>query len=266
MRAIRHSPTPLAPWSGDGGHIPALDGVRALAILLVMGVHTDVFFRSQPTAGTRLVDAVMGFGWGGVDLFFVLSGFLITGILFDTRAAPGYYTSFYARRALRIFPLYYVALAVILLVLPILGAMWHHATPKLFEHQAWLWTYTTNIGIALHGRWELAATGQTVLFWSLAVEEQFYLVWPFLVAALSPRALTRLAGAMVVGALLLRLGLVFWGDHVVAVYVSTLTRMDALAMGALVALAARRAGCRRTGGSRCRCASPRLASSSGSPR
>ncbi len=96
--------------------IPALDGVRGVAILVVMVSHLRTVFRDQSCPA--LAQAVLFAGWTGVDLFFVLSGFLITGILFDAKGGAGYFRNFYARRTIRIFPLYYVALAVIFWVAP----------------------------------------------------------------------------------------------------------------------------------------------------
>jgi len=100
------------------GHLPALDGVRGLAILMVLLLH----FVGQTTATSRYeaaVNWVLSYGLLGVDLFFVLSGFLITGILYDARDQAGYFRRFYMRRALRIFPLYYGVLAVVFFVLPL---------------------------------------------------------------------------------------------------------------------------------------------------
>src|SRR5687768_15262003 len=100
----------------QAGFIPALDGLRGIAIIMVM-LHHFTYYR--PTAGTDgLIGSVLFFGWSGVDLFFVLSGFLITGILLDTRRSERYFTTFYARRTLRIFPLYYLVLFLALVVLP----------------------------------------------------------------------------------------------------------------------------------------------------
>lgn len=99
------------------GHFPVLDGVRGLAILLVL-LHNFNLGGPIDTALTKVVDAGMEIGWVGVQLFFVLSGFLITGILVDTKAAPNYYSSFYGRRVLRIFPLYYLVLIVYFVVVP----------------------------------------------------------------------------------------------------------------------------------------------------
>ncbi len=120
-------------------------------------------------------------GWMGVDLFFVLSGFLITGILLDTRELPGYFKNFYVRRALRIFPLYYTMLAVLFLLTPWLHLQWHTG------HIAYLF-YAGNIAYNLNP--DLAQVRPAVSFlhlWSLAVEEQFYLIWPLVVLMVSSR-------------------------------------------------------------------------------
>jgi peptidoglycan/LPS O-acetylase OafA/YrhL len=172
-------------------------------------------------------------GWAGVDLFFVLSGFLITGILLDARGATRYFRAFYARRVLRIFPLYYAYLAVLFLVVPRLF-------PSLDvkpETQGWLWTYLGNVLFAREGGFE--ASPLTGHFWSLAVEEQFYVVWPLLVWMLPSRRLAVVCLALVAGAFALRLGIHRTTFNATAAYVLTPARMDALALGALVALALR---------------------------
>jgi peptidoglycan/LPS O-acetylase OafA/YrhL len=234
-----------SPSAATDGHdrIPALDGLRGIAVLLVMVYHFSHgwwFFSASP------VDAayarVSGVGWVGVDLFFVLSGFLITGILHDSRERAGYFTSFYARRLLRIFPLYY---AFVLLVLPatawLLSADPGPAVAALRGKSGWYLGYAVNFLVALHGGWD-ASVLKTAHLWSLAVEEQFYLVWPPLVLLLSRRALIRTSGALVALALLIRVAMRLGGAGTVATYVLPFARMDALLMGALVALAVRELG------------------------
>src|SRR5687768_7437910 len=100
----------------QAGFIPALDGLRGIAIILVM-LHHQTYYR-PPSGIDALIGSVLFFGWSGVDLFFVLSGFLITGILLDSRGNERYFSTFYARRTLRIFPLYYLVLLLALVVLP----------------------------------------------------------------------------------------------------------------------------------------------------
>jgi peptidoglycan/LPS O-acetylase OafA/YrhL len=165
--------------SGDpenpGGfqHIPALDGIRGLAILLVLFFH---LFASNPETGSKLLDLLNQFRescYLGVNLFFVLSGFLITGILLDTRTRPHFFKTFYARRALRIFPLYYGVLVVLLLLTRPLHFIWSGWPFYYF-------TYTANLALWNVGPLNLHAFNINH-FWSLQVEEQFYLVWPFLV-------------------------------------------------------------------------------------
>jgi peptidoglycan/LPS O-acetylase OafA/YrhL len=103
------------------GFIPALDGLRGIAIILVLLHHLTTY---RPTRGVDMwIASVPLIGWAGVDLFFVLSGFLITGILIDARGGRRYFTSFYARRTLRIFPLYYLVLFLALVVLPNFAAL-----------------------------------------------------------------------------------------------------------------------------------------------
>src|SRR5579884_1024639 len=214
--------------------LPGLDALRGVAILVVM-LHHSVQIVPLP----RLQN-VAAAGWLGVDLFFVLSGFLITGILLDARDDRRYFRNFYMRRVLRIFPLYYGVLAANLLLVLTLP----HLHRFLHLH-AWLWTYTTNIKIAIANEYPFAI-GRMRLdhFWTLAVEEHFYLLWPLLVWALNRRALAVVCCLILVASPLLRWAISTPG-HMVAPYVLTPCRMDSLAAGALGAILARRVGMAR---------------------
>src|SRR5215469_18085954 len=144
---------------------------------MVMVLHF-VGLRTPYTLGQRVVVKAAGYGVLGVDLFFVLSGFLITGLLLDSKGEPHAYRNFYARRILRILPLYYGVLVVCFLPLPLVIRLppWFEAVR---DHQVWLWTFTSNVFIALHGSW--AALTYLSHFWSLAIEEHYYLLWPWIV-------------------------------------------------------------------------------------
>jgi peptidoglycan/LPS O-acetylase OafA/YrhL len=219
------------------GHMPALDGVRGLAIILVMVSHLRGVLDPH-TYLERVLSKTMESGWIGVDLFFVLSGFLITGILLDTKSSRGYFSSFYMRRILRIFPLYYTVSLTYLVVIPLLQ---HHAgllrsvnTPGPSK-QIWFWTYTVN--------WGQAITHQTFNslghFWSLAIEEQFYLLWPLLVRNTSKRQFARLCVGLALASQLLRIILVLLGFSASTIFQITVTRLDGLALGSLAALIVR---------------------------
>jgi peptidoglycan/LPS O-acetylase OafA/YrhL len=220
------------------GHLLGLDGVRGLAILLVMAVHF-VGDATPQTMLQRLVVKGAGYGLLGVDLFFVLSGFLITGLLLEAKGRPHYFRNFYARRTLRIFPLYYFVLAVLFLAVPLL------ATPsELLEqarrHQVWLWTYTSNFYIAATSSW----TSLTYVshFWSLAIEEHFYLLWPLVVLSLSRRGLVRLCLGVMAAGLALRIGLALGGVSELSISVLTPCRIDTLCVGGLLAVLVREEG------------------------
>jgi glycine/D-amino acid oxidase-like deaminating enzyme len=170
----------------------------------------------------------------GVDLFFVISGFLITGILLDVRseASRFYYGGFYARRMLRILPPY-VLILVALVAFPSLTGQTRQAHLLLTGHEAWYWTLLVNVLIASYG-WA-AVIPQTAPLWSLAVEEQFYLIWPSVVRRLSPRGVLRLGLVLIVVAGLVRALLAGRGLSAISLYVLMPTRADTLAWGAVLA-------------------------------
>lgn len=204
--------------------IHSLDGLRGIAALMVMEFH---FFQTYPIEGTGIWKWLLQltvFGQTGVDLFFVLSGFLITRILLATRDRPDYFISFYFRRALRIFPLYYFALIVYYFIfLPFM----QEPTPVL-KHQWWYWCYLQNIPDTFT---TLRAVGPGH-FWSLAVEEHFYLVWPFVIF-LVPRQ--RVALFCYLALILAFLSRWFLLSQEIGVFYFTPCRIDALAIGALLA-------------------------------
>ena len=210
------------------GHLPALDGLRGLAIVLVLA-HNFAVVALPPGLIGKLLQVGLDIGWIGVQLFFVLSGFLITRILLQTQSSPHYFRSFFGRRVLRIFPLYYGALFVAFFVLPTIGinppALAHDR-----EQQVWLWLYLSN--------WSQALGFESHVFphfWSLAIEEQFYLLWPLLVHRLSTRQVLALSVGIATLSLGVRCAMLWQGASADSVYTYTVCRMDALALGAAAA-------------------------------
>lgn len=195
------------------------------------------------SAVVQFLRRLVGAGWTGVDLFFVLSGFLITGILLDTKGQLRYFRNFYVRRSLRIFPLYFATLTLFLIALPI-GAQYFapgsRTTDRLLSLQRdqwWYWTYLQNWLFVIRN--DLPDPKHLGHLWSLAVEEQFYVVWPWLVGLLSRRRLASIAAGTLLLCPLLRWIWMTQGFSWFAIYVATLTRVDSFCMGALVALAVR---------------------------
>jgi peptidoglycan/LPS O-acetylase OafA/YrhL len=217
-------------------HYRPLDGLRGIAILAVFGYHYAGGLVSRAdTVGLKALGVVFGLGWSGVDLFFVLSGFLITGILFDTQNDAHYFKNFYARRALRIVPVYYFGLFVLLLF-----ARWtqfHWGPPR-----ALLFLYLTYPGTLL---WpalvHISPVIQISHTWSLCVEEQFYLIWPWVIVRLrTPNRILSACGVAILAALALRVGIQVAGvSERLWCYTFLFCRMDELAFGAAIAVAMR---------------------------
>ncbi|HEV7246322.1 MAG TPA: acyltransferase [Shinella sp.] len=230
----------VAGLAEDEGRIDALDGLRGLAILLVMIFHLTLVYPFG-AAEKSILYMAGGIGWIGVDLFFVLSGFLITGILIDTKDNRNFFSNFFARRTLRIFPLYYATLIVVFLLMPAAG---YFNTPELNfirEHQVFSWTYMTNWGFVAAGgaRFFNVEWLTLIHFWSLAIEEQFYLAWPFAVYFLNRRKFVGLCILLMAGAVCGRLAVAALGIPQGAAYTLTPFRIDTLVTGALIAVAVR---------------------------
>ena len=221
-------------------YYPALDGLRAVAVMLVFASH---YFNLPPA---------LSWGFVGVDIFFVLSGFLITGILYDSQHRPDRYRVFYVRRTLRIFPLYYAVLLAPVLLYPVFRWQLHPAQ--------WMWPMY--LGNYARFFWSADVVNNTSVFedirsrafpgfayqiphlWSLCIEEQFYLLWPLLVFTVGRRErLRNFCAAMVVAVLLLRmLVLHAFSAHTLSLgllYRTLPLRADALLLGGAVALCLR---------------------------
>lgn len=219
---------PASAPPASAHHFPALDGLRAVAVLLVLYDHAPQVLGRDQGALHWLWHGSAG-AWIGVDLFFVLSGFLITTILLRARGQRGAFRRFWLRRALRIFPLaavYLVALAGCALLLP---GFEHLREPAQFGFAA---GYLTNVHVAWFG-WSAAAFG---ILWSLSVEEHFYLGWPLLALRVARRTLVLLLLGVVIVVPCLR-ALLLPEVGPVHVYVATWCRCDTLAWGSLLALA-----------------------------
>ena len=228
-------------WSA---RIPALDGLRGIAILLVLLRHaifgvTSVQGVETHSKFAHFLIAAGQLTWSGVDLFFVLSGFLIGGILLDARSSPRYFQTFYLRRAYRILPLYFLVVGLSLLPHFLSGLVPAPAGRFTPLPIPW-WTYATftqNFWMARLGEFGPSGTGIT---WSLAIEEQFYLTIPLLIRKVRMRYLAAALLAVIVGAPLFRFLLHATATHAgMASYVLMPARADALCLGVLIALLVR---------------------------
>jgi peptidoglycan/LPS O-acetylase OafA/YrhL len=206
--------------------IPQLDAARGVAILVVM-IHNISFkyplLQSQTWSSN---------GWMGVDLFFVLSGFLITGILLDTKHSDGYFKNFYVRRILRIWPLYYALLFFMFVIVRFLNRSEYDAI--LQTSSPW-WAFPLflqNFLVPISTK----AVGPLGVTWSLAIEEQFYLIWPLVVRFCSFSQLRRVAIAEICISPALRY---YLSLHHVNLYTNVFCRLDGLMAGALLALLVR---------------------------
>src|ERR1022692_218121 len=212
--------------------IPALDGLRGLAILLVILCHSYIFQGTNVYLDKTALKNVWGlarFGWCGVELFFVLSGFLITSILFNTKESPQYFKSFYGRRAVRIFPLYFA----VLLIFYYGPISFFHAYRFEPSHKIWFFLYLANWKA---GFWPV---DELTLFWSLCVEEQFYLVWPLIVWLTGKRTFPWLCLGVICASLAAGVAIEFAHVPELVIWCASVPRLQAIVFGSLLAWATR---------------------------
>ena len=216
---------PLLAWGKPlqldyvpGTYVKEFDGWRGLGICFVVLAHYfPVYFIGS---------------WVFMEMFFVMSGFLITGILMDSKSKPKYYKNFILRRVLRVFPLYYLALIILFFLIP---ASWMQLS-YYRHHQVWFWTYMENWLFSVEG-WP---PGKALRhFWSLAIEEQFYIVWPLVVWMFSPKGLVRFCIFLFFFSFIFRNTGMYIGFVNPFPYVATLGRMEGIVLGAIIAVLAR---------------------------
>lgn len=226
----------LVPARDRAARNVALDGLRGVAIAMVLWHHLVERYL-PPGRGSWLgwLRAGTGLSWTGVDLFFTLSGFFIGGILIDNRASPMLNRVFYARRALRILPLYYATLAAIAV------AVLLQAPGSFHLFSGWVYVlFLTNLALAVAKTWDWLPLS---VLWSLAVEEQFYLTAPWVARAVPRSRIPLLVAGLVLFSEAVRAGLLLFHPRwQFAMHVLTPFRLDALALGVLVAWAVRDEG------------------------
>jgi peptidoglycan/LPS O-acetylase OafA/YrhL len=222
------------------GRIPELDGIRGLAILLVLLFHSFAGIQgSVPGTWQSYFVASLRLTWSGVDLFFVLSGFLIGGILYDAKSSRNYFRTFYLRRIYRIFPLYFIWIALFVAGVLFVGSDKSSVLQPIFNRSLPLWVYplfVQNIGMFFRNNFGPLWMTAT---WSLAVEEQFYFVLPFLIRKLSYRGIIWMAAAAILCAPAVRFALWLSGSDLIGPYTLLPSRADSLGLGVIIALACR---------------------------
>jgi peptidoglycan/LPS O-acetylase OafA/YrhL len=201
-------------------YIPAFDGLRAIAVIGVLLFH--------------LGGTTFSVGWTGVILFFVLSGYLITGILLDAKGSDGYFRNFYARRALRIFPAYYLTLLLTAVTIFIVAPGSPALGPGAFEWTYFIF-YVQNYWMGIEA-YKTPLSGILGHTWTLAIEEQFYLIWPAAVFFLGRRALIGFCIALLVLSPIVRIWILQSTGNPALTLATLPGQCDALALGALIAV------------------------------
>lgn len=192
---------------------PAIDGLRAVSFILVLFFHYNV-------VGFEL-------GWAGVSVFFVISGFLITEILFNAKKTKNYFLNFYTRRALRIIPIYLLLLFGVVLFALFIKGKW----PNDFFY---FLTYTQNIFWFLNG-YHSDSTALLAHTWSLAIEEQFYLIWPLVVFYVNSKFLPLVSFGLILGGVFFRIVVLFFSNNYLLTSITLFSQIDLLALGSLLA-------------------------------
>ncbi len=224
--------------AGDlvSGRIPELDGLRGLAILIVLLYHfIHANARAECSGLLRGIGAIFGLGWSGVDLFFVLSGFLIGGILLDSKNSARYFRTFYLRRLHRIIPIYFLWLTVFAVVAFVVSQWLPANLGFSLEKPRVIFVYVLFLQNLVNLQHSDFSWFWLAALWSLAVEEQFYLLAPAVIRLLSLRRLVALLACAIAAAPALRI-LLYMRGHTSAMYTWMPSRADALATGVLLAI------------------------------
>lgn len=209
--------------------LPPLDGLRGIAISMVLVFHC--FYLAPGGFFSSLSSTIASWMWLGVDLFFVLSGYLITTALLATRESPGYFGGFYRRRIARIWPAFFVVMTYVVVVYPILiGTPTERMSSPMLP---WIMTLMQNWHQIGHATYE---TWGTPHFWSLAVEEQFYLFWPLVILLVPRQHQLRICIGVLLASVALRALVITQSTNVLVFYELTPCRLDGFAAGAAVAI------------------------------
>ena len=222
-------------------NIKNLDGIRALAVLMVCFAHffqvnENYLYTNSKYLGILLFKFSQ-IGLNGVNLFFILSGFLITRILLNSKDSKNYFKTFYLRRLIRIFPLYYFALILSFLILPNFIDI-DEPGRNIISNQIWLWSYTSNLSsIFFFSEWDLSLNFPSFgHFWSLCVEEHFYIFWPFLIYFMSIKNLKKSLKIILICSFLLFLFNENFDSQLAFLKWSSIKYSGILSLGGLIAI------------------------------
>lgn len=227
----------------DRKYISGLDGLRAIAVTWVFFFHaTPTLNWHSDSLAAKGLTFFSNTGWIGVQIFFALSGFLITNILIDGIGQRHQLKNFFIRRSLRIFPLYFSVLIALFIITPYFLQTPYWLTGAI-EHQVSWWLYLSNWAVPF------VNSGGVTHLWSLAIEEQFYLLWPFIIIFTTQRTILKITVFMIISAPLFRAGFYYSMPDTLdgisdiarrSAYYFSVCRWDAIAFGALLSLSLRR--------------------------